>query len=432
MNGAAPVPTALNQRTRATRWIVAAALGLVLAAVGLGGAYALRIRQVALSARRAVAARNWELAEQRIDDWLWLRPGSAEAEALKAEVALNRDRPQAALKALNRAHRLGHPQAAVDRLRGLLLARLGRPVEAEPLLRRAWDTARRPDPDVDEALARIYLESFRLGAANVVVERWMRDAPDDPKPYLWRTQIRRRTEGDPFPMLVDDYREALRRDPNSAEARLGLAEALRETNRLSESAAAYAAYLERSPNDPAGHLGAARTALKQGEDASAVRQLDRALELDPRHHEALLERAGVHLRHGQPAVALALIDRALRVEPDDPEAHYRRGLVLSRLGRSTEARREHELADRLRAESTYLAKLRDGLVQNPNDPELQRQAARWLVAHGHPDEGLRWARQVLRELPSDPAMNRLLADYYEQQGNAGLANFYRAAGGGPR
>src|SRR5206468_90013 len=93
----------------------------------------------------------------------------------------------------DRAGALGYPPEAIGRLRGLVLARAGRPEAAEPLLRSAWEHARGPDPEVAEALARIYLETFRLDRAAAVLDRWAREVPADPRPCLWRTEVDTRT-----------------------------------------------------------------------------------------------------------------------------------------------------------------------------------------------------------------------------------------------
>ena len=45
------------------------------------------------------------------------------------------------------------------------------------------------------------------------------------------------------------------------------------------------------------------------------------------------------------------------------------------------------------------------------------------------EKSLRWTEKILRERPQHPETNRLLADYYEKQGNRGLANFYRVQAG---
>ena len=70
------------------------------------------------------------------------------------------------------------------------------------------------------------LGTYRLGEARLVIDRWMRDAPADARPYLWLTQFDRRIEVDNPGSWEHHYREALQRDPGLDTARLGLAETL--------------------------------------------------------------------------------------------------------------------------------------------------------------------------------------------------------------
>ena len=71
------------------------------------------------------------------------------------------------------------------------------------------------------------------------------------------------------------------------------------------------------------------------------------------------------------------------------------------------------------------------LNRAPNDVALQYDAARWLIDHGHPDEGIQWALKIVAAQPKHKAANHLLATYYEKQGKQGLANFYRVQAESP-
>ena len=90
-----------------------------------------------------------------------------------------------------------------------------------------------------------------------------------------------------------------------------------------------------------------------------------------------------------------------------------------------ERRTENQLAMRLRNEHDHILQLRSKILKDPNDRASRYEVARWMFDHGHHDEGLKWAREVLRADPNHAPTHQLLADYYEKQGNAGLANYHR-------
>ena len=101
-------------------------------------------------------------------------------------------------------------------------------------------------------------------------------------------------------------------------------------------------------------------------------------------------------------------------------------LVLTRQGKKEEAGAERLAIDQIRRDDAELSEIRHQLERHPLDLQLRIQAARWLMNHGRETEAIDWAKLVLRSAPSDPATNRLLADYYRKKGNLGLANFHEA------
>jgi tetratricopeptide (TPR) repeat protein len=371
-----------------------------------------------------LAAGHYSEADEFIKRWLSAQPRSAEAHFLNARVALGQGKVADVTTALARAEQLGHSFEQLDLLRALIAAKAGRRAEAEPLLRRALFESREPDAQLDEALAEIYLESFDLKRASEVVDRWARDAPDDPKPYLWRADIDGR-KGSDQAVILKDYQEALRRSPGLAKARLGLADELRKAHRIDEALAEYEAYIALKPDDPAGHLGAGQSLVAKGDDAGAAKRLERALALDPNNSSVLRVFADLDLRRGAFTTALTHIDRAIALDPLDLASRGRRVVALTRLGRLNQAREEQARSEKLRVDLNHLQKVRERLIGSPHDHPSQNEVARWMFDHGKDKEGARWAELVLREQPGNPEASRLLAEYHERQGNSGLANFYR-------
>lgn len=360
-----------------------------------------------------------------IEHWLKTEPRSAEAHYLKARLAWGRSDFRSALEELTQARALGYQPQAMAGLRGLLMARANQLSEAEPLLQQALEGSREFDPDVADALTRIYLSEFRLGRATDLLKRWLRESPGDARPYLLQTEIDDRTGAKPE-MIIESYRAALERDPTLDRAWLGMADQLRMTHRNIEAAEAYKTYLARKPNDPAGYIGAGRNALEMGEEDPAIRYLDRAVEMAPQDPVVLGARAWAEVVRGRPEAALGYLDRAVKIDPFDLGNREQRMRLVALLGKKAEADAERAKVEQIRQDQSRFDELNRELQRNPLDLRLRGQAARWLMDHGHPGEAVAWANLVLRSAPSDPSMNRLLADYYRTQGNLGLANFYEA------
>jgi tetratricopeptide (TPR) repeat protein len=375
------------------------------------------------AARRALANGRLHDAFLVVERWLLSSPSSAEAHFYKAAVAWAEGNFATTDAELARAQALGYSWQPLNRLRGLLLARTSQTTEAETLLREAIESTGKPDPEVAEALARIYMGSFRLVEAAEVLDRWARAVPTDARPHLLRAEVDIRSGRDPE-VVIPRYQAALKRDPSLDQARFGLAEQLRLAQRFGEAEVEYAKYLARRPDDPLGCLGAGQSALERGHEAEAARLLDRALSLAPRHSVALAARATIELRQARFESALEFLDLALKADPFDTANHYQRMLTLTRLGRRAEAKLEQQALKQLQKEQEQFAEIARKLRASPLNTTLRGQAACWLMEHGHEAEALEWANLVLRSEPSHPAVNRLLADYYRENGQGGLANLY--------
>jgi Flp pilus assembly protein TadD len=402
---------------------------LGLGVIGVAGSMVRAHRAVeadAQAVRAALAAGRAAGARQPLERWLRARPKSAEAHALLAEVALVEGDFGKVKGAFNQARALGYPEDQLERIRAIWLARLGRYPEAEPTLTRLWETQPRIDPSVHEALARIFLKTYRLRRAKAVIERWSREAPADGRPFLWLTEIDRRTEVDNPESWERHYREALRRDPELDPARHGLAESLRKVHRNDEAAREYAHYLARHPDDPVALTGAGLNALELGDLAEAARLLDRALALAPANPAALKGRAEVDLQRGELNAAVRRLDQAVQASPFDDEALHIRGRVRMMLGDRTGAAADRAAFERLKKDQAALLEMRTRLLDNPGDDDTRSKAAAWCFEHGREQDGLEWAMAVLANNPNHAPTCLLLADYYSKRPDgAGLANYYR-------
>jgi tetratricopeptide (TPR) repeat protein len=413
----------------ASRWrSKAAAISIALAVfAGYGlGAWEWLAWRESLAARRALAGGRFQEARDAAARLIGLRLRRAEAYYFQAKAAIALGRRGEYVDSLKQAEALGYPQDRLAVLRALIDAQYGRLVEAQPILAWAFSRAEPGTPDlmIDEALARVYLGRYDFAHASAVLLRWAKDDPNDPRPPLWRARLNRRRDADPD-VVIADFREVLKRAPGHVDALRGIADQLDLAHRNREAVEAYDALLAVHPNDAAGHAGAGRNAAMLGDETAAISHLERALALDPNNASAHLERAKIDLRRNEPGAALAHLDRVVVLTPFNPDVHYQRSLALKRLGKSDESSQEHAIFAGLSRDQREREELQERLAVSPDDPKLESQLARWMLAHGYDQEGVNWANKILIDHPGHPETCLVLADYYERLGRWEVAKSYK-------
>ncbi len=260
--------------------------------------------------------------------------------------------------------------------------------------------------------------------AEAPLERWRTLAPGDARPYMWRNQIDSRANAGAA-VQVQNYRAALERDPNLDRARLGLAEQLTNESKFEEAEREFREYLKRKPKDPAAMVGLGRNALQQGEIEAAIQHFEDALKANPRQPDALKELAQIDLSQRRYRQASERMQVLTQLEPYDHEIRYSYAQVLRLAGDEARARAETEVAAQLRSQHDRILDLRRKILHDSTDLASRHELAKWMLEHGHAEEGLRWAFEILRADPHHVPTHVLLADYYAKQGDPGLANYYR-------
>jgi Flp pilus assembly protein TadD len=402
--------------------------GLAAGAYFAYGQY--RVVTVSRAVRQACTARHYEQVTEPLRRWLALRPNSGEAHYYKAWQAMALDRPAEAVESIDQARKLGFDPALLGCLTAIYQARGERFQEAEPVLEQAFFRQLEPRELVAKELARIYLSSFRLNRAAQAIERWRSMAPDDAQPYMWRNEIASRSESNPAILIMND-RAALQRDPNLDKARLDLAQQLSIARRFGEAAEIYHEYLKRKPNDASALIGLGRDAFQCGDIEGATRYFEAALAAHTRDALALEELAMIEVRLGRFEKACERLEVLTQLEPFDEEVRSSYAQALKLLGRDDRARVESAAAKRLREQNDQMMKYRYNLLRNPNDLDARFQVARWLIECGHPDEGLRWTKEILRANPRHAPTHRVLAEHYRKQGDMGLANYHQLMSSAP-
>ncbi|HXE75584.1 MAG TPA: tetratricopeptide repeat protein [Candidatus Xenobia bacterium] len=179
---------------------------------------------------------------------------------------------------------------------------------------------------------------------------------------------------------LDTYRQSLEADPKLFPARFNLGILLLREDKPAEAAEELVRATELEPENYRAHLYAAIALERSGRKEEALAQYRRAAELDPKEVEPrraalglllekndltaaqpLLEellalepqapdllrlRADIHLRQERPEQALAAYEDFLKVKPDDAAAHLALGRLYHDRGKTDDALRHFEAAER--------------------------------------------------------------------------------------
>ncbi len=150
---------------------------------------------------------------------------------------------------------------------------------------------------------------------------------------------------------VAQYQEAFRLKPDYAEAHLNLGNALREQGQLAEAVAQYQEALRLNPDYAMAHNNLGNVLRDQGQLAEAVSEYQEALRLKPDFAEAHNNLGNALWDQGQLTEAVAQYQEALRLKPDYAEAHLNLGYALRDQGQLAEAVAQYQEAFRLKPDN---------------------------------------------------------------------------------
>jgi TolB-like protein/tetratricopeptide (TPR) repeat protein len=133
--------------------------------------------------------------------------------------------------------------------------------------------------------------------------------------------------GDARPKVIDAARKALELDPQLAEARVLLANALQKDWSWSEAEAEYRRAIELSPSDAGAHAGLANWLICQGRSEEALAWARRAQELDPLAFNSV-DVSGILFFSRRYDEAIRESRRDLTTNPNDSLALWSLGFAL--------------------------------------------------------------------------------------------------------
>ena len=141
------------------------------------------------------------------------------------------------------------------------------------------------------------------------------------------------------------YRESLELDPESPSAHYNLAASLARAGEFAEAERHFRAALEKQPNSQT-YTGLGIVLWQQGRADEAIASLNDAIEADPKNAAAYDQLGTILVRQGKLEEAVSSYRLLVRNRPS-AAAHQELAQVLTRLGRTDEARKEMEMAKAL-------------------------------------------------------------------------------------
>lgn len=157
-------------------------------------------------------------------------------------------------------------------------------------------------------------------------------------------------QGD-YPKSIDEYREALRRDPTLVGAHLGIGEAMLSAGKNSGTSKSaeeeFRAELAVNPGSPDALFQLGQIAYDRGDIERARKHFAESLNARPSFAEPHIALAKIYSDQNQDTAAIAQLETAVNLAPDDRTAHYRLAQLYKKAGEGAKAAREFEIARQL-------------------------------------------------------------------------------------
>src|SRR5438876_119055 len=147
---------------------------------------------------------------------------------------------------------------------------------------------------------------------------------------------------------VSEFREALRINPEYAQAHYYLGAALFELdNGVDEALVELREAIRLNPENAEAHNTMGLALLEQGSVDEATHEYREVLRIDPQYAEAHYNLGNALDDQGRPEAAAAEYREALRINPGLAHVHYNLGVALNRLGKLDQAIEQYQEALRL-------------------------------------------------------------------------------------
>ncbi len=174
----------------------------------------------------------------------------------------------------------------------------------------------------------------------------------------WLNEGKAHLDANHFEDALEAYEQAIRANPNQAEAYYGKGEALYKLDREKEALEAYDRAIRLDPTSSRAYRGKGDTLRALSRKNEALAAYERAIQLDPDYSDAYVHKGWFLTYIKRNDEALALAERAIRLHPNEAWAYCIKGDALTGLGRVEEALSAYDYAIQLvpKTEHVYIGK----------------------------------------------------------------------------
>ncbi|HEU4892090.1 MAG TPA: tetratricopeptide repeat protein [Vicinamibacterales bacterium] len=233
-----------------------------------------------------------------------------------------------------------------EQVLGLSAVVIGRFADAIPRLEatRTWA------PDNQElayALAQAYVQTQRPDSARATVASIYRVPADSAAAHLLAAQLMIRLEIEPQAEV--ELTKAVEKDARIPGANLLLGQIALFRGRLPEAVSLTQREIAINPGNGMAFSQLGDAYVRQSKWDDAIAALQKSIWLNPYYSAPYILLARAYMKQAQPAVAEGMLRRAIQLDPNNRTAHYQLAQLLQQAGREEEAKREFEIAERLKS-----------------------------------------------------------------------------------
>lgn len=234
-------------------------------------------------------------------------------------------------------------------MRGLTLFRLGRPADAIPLLEAASKQGALGKADPNYILALCYMDTKRYDDARHAFAAQYGFAPESAAAYLVTARMLLRREY--LPVSQSYAAKALEINPALPLAHELLGEIALAGNQMDVAIAEFEKEKASNPLQPSVYEELGDAYNREAKYDDAQRNLQAAILLEPNATGPYILLGKTMLKKGDAVAALTYLQHADQLDPQNFRTHSLLGQAYRAMGRTADASRETELAEKIQAAS---------------------------------------------------------------------------------